>query len=632
MKKYILGLTCAFLAFSCVEDMDHQPIDTTITNPNLENKTELTFNDLYNLHSNEIGKDTIVTGYVVSTDAQGNTYKEIYVQNTLEATDISAENPRMGLRVRLGLRSTGIKYALGRKIAINLEGLKRTTSDNLMTIGSPSNTYIKDILEFDVDEHILKFDEIGEITPKTVQISELKEQDLNTLISIKNIQFSSYEFGKPLADLPTDDFDGKRTLESCSSFRNDTIILETSNFSDFATESVPETKINITAIYNINFDDEPVLILNTFDNIEAAGTYDSCTISTPNILISEIADPENASFSRYVELYNNEDENINLTGWNLNRFVNGGDVRNISLDGLIIPAKGFVIIANNKESTDTNQNFYDSFGFEADLLDGNLDGNGDDAYTLTTETGELVDIFGETTEDGSESDWDYEDGRVYRIVTINEPNNTFTLSEWGIVKDGKNAPTDFSPNERKVDELEIEPATSTTETAPLLITEVADPKEDTKTRFVEIYNPTSNEVNLTEWNLVRYNYTAAKNTKELAALPISLNGLTIPANGFVIVSRDLAAFNTSFGVTANISSSNLDGNGDDGYELIDPFDTVIDVYGDVTIDGSGLDWEYTDGAAKRKTTISSPNTNFDISEWEVQQDLAGTTSYSPRVR
>lgn len=629
MKKYILGLTCAFLTFSCVEDMNHDPINTSINNPSLDGKVELTFQELFNLHNNQIGKDTLVTGYVVSTDIEGNTYKEIYVQNTLTSSDIATNNPRMGLRVRLGLRSTGIKYAQGRKIAINLEGLKKTTTDNLLTIGAPDNNYIKDILEFDVDEHILKFDEVGEIEPKTTVISELLAQDLNTLVHIQNVQFSSYELGKPLANLPTDDYDGKRTLEFCSSFRKDTIILETSNFADFATENIPATKVNITAIYSISFDDEPILIVNKIEDLEQAGAYDECILNTPNVLITEIADPKNASFSRYVELYNNEDVDINLTGWNVNRYNNGNSESNVSLNNITIPAKGFVIIANKEESTDTNKNFYDSFGFLADLTHANIDGNGNDAYTLTNESGEVVDIFGVVTEDGTDTDWEYTDGRAYRNINIVTPNNNFTLDEWTIITDNQNAPDDFSPKERTATETEIIPNEDSVETANLIITEVADPKEDTKARFVEIYNPTNNNVSLKNWTLVRYNYTSTKNTKELAALPILLDELTIPANGFVIVSRDLINFNSYFGFTANIASTNLDGNGDDAYELIDPFDTIIDVYGDTTTDGSGYSWEYTDGYAQRNATITVPNSTFLISEWTIKEDVATATEFTP---
>ncbi|NIJ44256.1 hypothetical protein FHR24_000695 [Wenyingzhuangia heitensis] len=634
MIKYAYFLIGIILV-SCIDDMDHNKIDTTIQTPDISNKTEITFQELFDLHSDAIGKDTIVTGYVVSSDKEGNFYKEIYVQNTPGVSDLGTVNPRMGMRVRVGLTTTSTKYAKGRKIIVNLEGLKKTTSDDVLTIGQPSNTYIKDIIEFELDAHIFKTEDLVTIEPKTVLIENLAKKDLNTFIKIEDLHFVQTDIGLPYAGLPTDDYDGKRTLVYCEQFRKDEMILETSNFADFAEKEIPNTQLNATGIYTINFDNETVLVLNQFKDIEENGTYIGCSTSNPTILITEIADPKNASFSRYVELYNAENTDIALEGWQLNRFVNGGTESIISLNGLTIPAKGFVIIANDEESTETNLNFEDSFGFTADLVDSRLDGNGDDAYTLTNETGTVVDVFGVTTEDGTDSNWEYEDGRVYRNIDVIQPNEVFTIEEWSVFKDNKNAPIDFSPKERKEDEVAYVPDVVVTETAPLLITEVADPKEETKARFVEIYNPTDNEVSLKDWTLIRYNYTSTKNTKELAALPISLTELTILAKGFVIVTRDKAVFASYFGATADIEASNLDGNGDDAYELIDPFDTLIDAYGDANADGSSSIWEYTDGIAIRKREIDEPNSESIESEWEiVNGDMWSKLefNYNPRKR
>lgn len=624
MKKYI-AILIGLLLMACVEDLDHKSIDTTIVNPNIEGKVELTFKELFNLHSNEIGKDTIVTGYVVSSDNEGNFYKEIFVQNTLGTTDLSDENPRMGLRVRLGLRATGIKYALGRKIAINLEGLKRTTSDNVITLGTPSGTFIKDILEFDVANHILKFDEVGELNPKIVAISDLKEQDLNTLVQIENVHFNLSEFGKPLAGLETDDFDGKRTLEFCEPFRKDALLLETSNFADFADNEVPESQLNVTGIYTVNFDKEPVLVLNKFEGLKEVGAFSSCNVQTPNVFITEVADPKNAANARFVELYNAEDVAVELKGWKINRFNNGDNQAiEVPLDGVTIPAKGFVIVANNEENEEANNNFENAFGFQADLVNTKIDGNGNDAYSLTNEAGELVDVFGNPSENGTDTAWEYTDGRAYRNINVQEPNPIFLLTEWTIVKGGVVAPDDFSPKERKTTEVPISVVT-----APLLITEVADPKANSKARFVEIYNPTNNNIRLKDWTLVRYNYTASKNTKELAALPILLDVLTVPAKGFVVVTRDQTEFNTYFGVAASMSSAKLDGNGDDAYELIDPFNTLIDVYGDATTEGSGSNWEYTDGYAQRNSNVTMPNSEFVFSEWTVKEDVSTAIEFTP---
>ena len=161
---------------------------------------------------------------------------------------------------------------------------------------------------------------------------------------------------------------------------------------------------------------------------------------------------------------------------------------------------------------------------------------------------------------------------------------------------------------------------------------MADPKENIGARFVEIYNPTSQEVDLKDWTLIRYNYTSTKNTQALAALPIMLDGIRIPPHDFVIITRSLEDFQYFFGKHAEMASSDLDGNGDDAYELRDPFDGLVDVFGDVTLDGTGTNWEYTDGSAKRLQTIEVPTGYFEFSEWTIVQELEEVEHYSPRVR
>ena len=56
-------------------------------------------------------------------------------------------------------------------------------------------------------------------------------------------------------------------------------------------------------------------------------------------------------------------------------------------------------------------------------------------------------------------------------------------------------------------------------------------------------------------------------------------------------------------------------NGDDAFELFYN-DVLIDVYGDQNVDGSGQDWEYTDGWVHRKNgkTLSA---TFNANDWDL---------------
>ncbi|MDO3693692.1 DUF5689 domain-containing protein [Wenyingzhuangia sp. chi5] len=459
MKKYIL-LFLLVLMFSCVEDIHHNAIDTTIVNPDMSQKTEITFKQLYNLHNNEIGKDTIVTGYVVSSDQQGNFYKEIFVQNTLGVSDLGLDNPRMGMRIRVGLTTTSTKYAKGRKVVINLEGLKRTTSDDLLTLGKPSGTYIKDILEFELDDYILKTDEVGIVIPKTLELSDLKTNDLNTLVKIQEVHFKENQIGLPFSGLPTDNYDGIRTLEFCNSKRRDTILLETSNFADFSDNMIPNAQVDITAIYNISFDNEPILVLNQIEDLIEIGAYANCVeIVTPNLMITEVADPKagTGEVVRYVELYNPTENTVSLEGWSLvryNKTSTNDNLYSISLDGLSIAAHATLIIANNDEDIVTNKTWFEAyFGFAPAMINSNVNGNGDDAYELVDPLNEVKDVYGVPNVDGTGLTWEYEDGVAVRKINISKPKALFDEVEWIIKKDATQLNTsggniDFTPGIR----------------------------------------------------------------------------------------------------------------------------------------------------------------------------------------
>jgi len=434
-SSFFIGL----LFVSCVEDMEHRDVDVVSQIPDLANKTEITFQQLFNLHSNVIGKDTLVSGYVISSDAEGNFFKEIYVQNTTDVVDSGEDNPRMGLKIRVGLNPTSTKYGKGRKISVNLEGLKKTTSDNVLTIGQPSTTFIKDILEFDLDDHIYKIDEVREIEPKVVALSALGKNDLNTWVKINNLHFTNNTIGNPLAGLATDEFDGERILEFCNNIQRDTVILETSNFSNFASELIPNKQVVVQGVYTINFDDNPVLILNQFSDIALLGAYVSCPeINTPNVLITEVADPKvgTGEKARYVELYNPTENVVSLDGWSLiryNKTISNENKLMISLNGNTIAAKSTLIVASNSENSVTQKTWFETyFNFPPNITSTSVDGNGDDAYELVDSLDEVKDIYGIPNVDGTDSVWDYENGVAIRKETIVQPNKLFVADEWEV--------------------------------------------------------------------------------------------------------------------------------------------------------------------------------------------------------
>ena len=86
------------------------------------------------------------------------------------------------------------------------------------------------------------------------------------------------------------------------------------------------------------------------------------------------------------------------------------------------------------------------------------------------------------------------------------------------------------------------------------------------------------------------------------------------------IATESSGFLAYFGETPTFLSSAVDVNGNDPIELF-LNGLVVDVFGEVNVDGTGQPWEYLDGFAYR-TDGSLPNSFFQISQW----NLSGTNA------
>lgn len=177
-----------------------------------------------------------------------------------------------------------------------------------------------------------------------------------------------------------------------------------------------------------------------------------------DVFITELADPNNNSNARYIELYNNGVSTVDFTegsGWKINKYTNGSATvsKTLSLTGTI-GAGGFYIIAYDISAG----TFLSVYGQAADQLDAVSDGvagsNGDDTFELVDGTGTVVDFYGvQPHSDLTGTIWEYEDGRAERAKGATTGKNPPEDADWNTWSDGpggdvvsaKNAPDDFDP-------------------------------------------------------------------------------------------------------------------------------------------------------------------------------------------
>ena len=91
-------------------------------------------------------------------------------------------------------------------------------------------------------------------------------------------------------------------------------------------------------------------------------------------------------------------------------------------------------------------------------------------------------------------------------------------------------------------------------------------------------------------------------------------GVSVTAGECIFIANDSMDFADFFGFDADFIDGAASINGDDAIELFEN-GTVIDVFGDVNVDGSGEVWDYLDGWAYRQAATGPDGDTFDPNNW-----------------
>ncbi|MEI6852102.1 MAG: DUF5689 domain-containing protein [Bacteroidota bacterium] len=222
-----------------------------------------------------INDDVYVTGIVVSSDASGNIYKSLYIQDTSG-----------GLLISLDATSLYNTYHLGQRIYVKCKGLFMGDYGGMTQIGSVYNGAIGRIPAPLINQYLL-LDSLPGAVPaaKLVTISTLGPNDLGTLVKLENVHFM--DVGIPFSD------------PSASSNRNisdgaNTLVMRNSNYATFAATLIPDgtgtiygilgtfggtLQLYIRDLYDVvGFDYSAALILNE-PFTASQGTFTSYSVS-----------------------------------------------------------------------------------------------------------------------------------------------------------------------------------------------------------------------------------------------------------------------------------------------------------------------------------------------------------------
>jgi hypothetical protein len=236
------------------ENEDVTEILDSISEGTLQLKTIEQIKKLYIPGNNplEVASNIVVKGYVISSDKSGNFYKEFYMQD-------APENPTAGIKVALNLSNSYNKFNIGREIYIRLKGLyigETNSGNGIITIGGKvKNTNITEIENVTVNQisnHIYRSETTKEIVPKIIDFAGINETHIGTFITLENVFFDAQLSGKSYVD-PKEDFDTQRKVQTCLGLGYDELLIETSSFSRFSNETLPEKAGSINAVVSKDF-------------------------------------------------------------------------------------------------------------------------------------------------------------------------------------------------------------------------------------------------------------------------------------------------------------------------------------------------------------------------------------------
>ena len=291
--KLIMVLIASVAITSCVQDDDYtvpsslgQEENLVLQNLLNSSSTPVSIADVKAMYQEgefiePVDTDIYVKGYVSSSDQTGNFFKEFYIQD-------SPTNPTIGLKVILNQVDSYNKYNLGREVYISLKDLyigEERVGNGVIAIGGYTETdsfgtTVESLNENQIESKVLRSTETMELTPLVVTFSEISNAHIGLLISAENVEFADDLAGKRYFD-PVQQYDTKRTMQSCGGFSYTEFELETSGFSSFKFEELPLGNGTITAVVSKTFDGASlVLALNSTDDVNLEGAR--CSLLDPS--------------------------------------------------------------------------------------------------------------------------------------------------------------------------------------------------------------------------------------------------------------------------------------------------------------------------------------------------------------
>ncbi|HUH46349.1 MAG TPA: DUF5689 domain-containing protein, partial [Arenibacter sp.] len=324
--RWIYPLLSLAILYGCVKDANFSAPPPDCTVGLVANIGYREVKDLYQGETVQIIKDLILEGYITSSDQMGNFFGVLHFQD-------SPVDPTEGFQIEVDVRDSYLLYPIGSKVLIKLKGLYLGRSKGVFKIGgqftSFGNISVGRLPAAVVDQHLFpSCDAITAIAPMKVALGDLNENLTHILVRIPNVEIKEEEVGLPFADPKVET---ARTLIDCM---DSELILLNSGYADFQGELLPAAKGSIVGVL-LRDNQKYRLAIRNLGDMDLNGERCEDLVdefTSKKFFISELADPDNDTAARFVELYNSDSGPLSLKGWTLVRYTNANTGVSSTLD------------------------------------------------------------------------------------------------------------------------------------------------------------------------------------------------------------------------------------------------------------------------------------------------------------
>ena len=335
------------------------------------------------------------------------------------------------------------------------------------------------------------------------------------------------------------------------------------------------------------------LVLASMASFSALGL-----LRAQDLLITGVIDgPLSGGLPKAIEVYALNDIG-DLSVYGLGSANNGGgtDGEEFTFPAVSVSSGQFIYVAS------ASTGFEAFFGFTPDYTSSMANINGDDAIELFA-NGTVVDILGEIEVDGTGQPWEHTDGWAYRVDQTGPDGATFALANW----------TFSEPNALDGETTNASAATpfpiGRYNQPDLLISGVIDgPVTGGLPKAVELF------VMRDIANLSIYGLGSANNGGGSDGEEFTFPAVAASSGQFIYVASEAIQFTSFFGFAPDYTSSMANINGDDAIELFQN-GGVVDIFGEINVDGSRQPWEYQDGWAYRENGTGPDGVTFILANW-----------------